>query len=127
MGVPLFVYGTLLTGGSNYHVVEPYVVQVRSGAVRGRLVDAGDYPALIIDRNGEPVAGEWLFLSAGALKVLDSFEGYQGPGKPNEYDRIWVRDALKDEEGWVYVWRDPRGCPVIHGGDWLAFLSAKEK
>lgn len=127
MGVPLFVYGTLLSGGSNDHVVEPYVVQVRSGTVRGRLVDAGDYPALIPDRNGELVAGEWLFLRAGALKVLDEFEGYYGPGKQNEYERIWVRDAQMDEEGWVYVWRDPRGCPVIPGGNWLTYASAREK
>ncbi len=119
MGIPLFVYGTLLSGAENHEKVEPYVIRIRSGKVKGRLVDAGGYPALLLDTIETLVVGEWIDLKHGALPVLDEFEGYYGVGKVNDYERVWLRDAEIDEEGWVYIWRSDRGCKSIQEGDWL--------
>ncbi|MBD2848457.1 gamma-glutamylcyclotransferase [Paenibacillus sp. IB182496] len=43
----VFVYGSLLPGMANRHVVVPYLAREQPGTVRGRLVDAGPYPALV--------------------------------------------------------------------------------
>lgn len=119
--IPLFVYGTLLSGEANYSVVASYVLSVRQGAVRGTLYDAGEYPALVLSgRDRDLVQGEWLIISEEGLKQTDLLEEYYGPGaERNDYERIWIRDAKREErEGWVYVWKDSRGCPAIPSGSW---------
>ncbi|TVY05506.1 gamma-glutamylcyclotransferase family protein [Paenibacillus cremeus] len=119
--ISVFVYGTLLVGQSNHHVVAPYLLSVRAGAVRGFLYDYGTYPGLVLSdaENCLPVEGEWLLVTPEGLERMDELEDYYGPGQLNDYERVWVRDA-RDEglEGWVYVWEDSRGCPLIPGGSW---------
>lgn len=119
--IPLFVYGTLLSGEANYHIVEPYVLSARPGAVRGTLYDAGAYPALVLSGWEQGlVKGEWLVLRDEALAKTDKLEEYFGPGSPdNDYERVWIRDVKYEErEGWVYVWNGSRGYPRIPGGSW---------
>ena len=43
----VFVYGSLLPGMVNHDVAAPHLLSARPGRVRGRLVDAGPYPALL--------------------------------------------------------------------------------
>ncbi|SDB99246.1 Uncharacterized conserved protein YtfP, gamma-glutamylcyclotransferase (GGCT)/AIG2-like family [Paenibacillus sp. UNCCL117] len=119
--IPVFVYGTLLVGEVNHHVVAPYVLSVRPGAVPGMLLDAGDYPALVLSGPSGCglVKGEWIIIAQEGLGKLDELEEYYGPGERNEYERIWIRDGLREErEGWTYVWRETRGYPIIEGGSW---------
>jgi gamma-glutamylcyclotransferase (GGCT)/AIG2-like uncharacterized protein YtfP len=114
----VFVYGTLLPGEANYHVIAPYVIDSRPGSVRGSLYDYGPYPGLVLDGEGL-AAGEWLTVSEEALDPLDELEGYYGPGQDNEYERVYVADAVNPQlSGWVYVWNDSRGCPRIQDGSW---------
>lgn len=121
----VFVYGTLLPGEANYHIVAPYVIDVRPGAVRGSLYDYGPYPGLVLDGGGL-AAGEWLTVQDEALDPLDELEGYYGPGQDNEYDRVFVTDAFDPELcGWVYVWRDSQGCPRIPDGSWRNHVRRK--
>ncbi|UUZ80951.1 gamma-glutamylcyclotransferase [Paenibacillus sp. P26] len=92
-----------------------------AGAVRGTLYDAGEYPALVLSgRDRDLVQGEWLIISEEGLKQTDLLEEYYGPGaERNDYERIWIRDAKREErEGWVYVWKDSRGRPAIPSGSW---------
>ncbi|WP_019122314.1 gamma-glutamylcyclotransferase family protein [Brevibacillus massiliensis] len=114
----VFVYGTLLPGECNHHVVKPYLIQTEPGRVRGRLYDIGAYPALVLDETGDWVEGEWHGISAEGLKDLDELEGYSGEGQSNEYDRVWVEDREANRAGWVYVYGDSRGYPPIPGGSW---------
>lgn len=117
--VRIFVYGSLLTGAYNHHVAAPFVRSAQSGGVRGRLYDKGDYPALVVDEKGPVAAGEWLTVTDEALEVLDAFEDFHGPGHPsNEYERVWVRDAESDLEGWAYAHADGEGLKLIPGGSW---------
>lgn len=90
------------------------------GEVSGRLVDCGDYPALI--QRGMPadcaVRGLWLTVAQEALVPLDALEDYIGPEEANDYDRVWGRDRTQALQGWIYVWPEPRGCPFIPDGYW---------
>jgi len=120
----VFVYGTLLTGESNYRVAAPFVRSVQPGAVYGRLYDCGLYPKLTLCGEGESelrpvVVGEWLEVSKAGLRAMDVLEGYRGPGKDNEYERVWITDARDGgRSGWIYVGADVQGLPLIPGGSW---------
>lgn len=116
--ISVFVYGTLLVGQPNHRVAEPYLLHVQPGRVRGRLYDVGAFPALVLDPDGREIEGEWFEVTPEGLRAMDRLEGYRGPGQKNFYERVWVRDARDDREGWVYVWPDSRGCPEIPVGSW---------
>ncbi|WP_282943626.1 gamma-glutamylcyclotransferase family protein [Paenibacillus sp. RC67] len=116
--IQVFVYGTLLEGEANHTVAAPYVLQLEAGCVRGTLYDYGAYPALVL-KGDSIVEGEWLQVTEEGLLQMDLLEDYNGPGQHNDYERVWICDALRPEkEGWVYVWDDGRGCPLIPGGSW---------
>lgn len=123
--VCIFVYGTLLVGEVNHHVAAPYLLHVEPGTIRGKLYDFGPYPGLVTGGD-QLIEGEWFQLTDEALAHLDALEEYYGPGQANDYERVWVGDALrKGREGWVYVWNDSRGCPVIAEGSWRAYTQRK--
>ncbi|ASS75579.1 gamma-glutamylcyclotransferase [Tumebacillus algifaecis] len=122
--INIFVYGTLLTGERNHHIVAPYLLQVEPGTVYGRLYDAaaGRYPALILDPNAELIEGEWMRVTAEGLSKLDELEGYLGPDHPdNLYERIRVCDASTGQQGQAYVWQHHQGCPMIPCGSWRKY------
>ncbi|MEF3303569.1 gamma-glutamylcyclotransferase family protein [Paenibacillus sp. GYB003] len=122
--IRVFVYGTLMTGEANHGVAAPYVRSAEPGAVRGTLVDAGAYPALVLGKPGGGAAGtvvrgEWLTVGEDGLPAMDALEDYFGPGdERNDYERVRVTDIDGVRSGWAYVWRDARGCPAIRSGSW---------
>ncbi|WP_028552550.1 gamma-glutamylcyclotransferase family protein [Paenibacillus sp. UNC451MF] len=114
----VFVYGTLLEGEVNHAVAAPYVVQLESGCVRGTLYNYGPYPALVL-KGENIVIGEWLQVTDEGLVQMDLLEDYNGPGLCNDYERLWINDAVRpDREGWIYVWNDGRGYPLLSSGSW---------
>jgi len=117
--ITVFVYGTLLAGESNHAIIAPYVLAAAPGHVRGWLYNVGDYPALVLDDNGEEIEGEWLELSDEALVPMDELEGYGGVDADNDYERVVASDSRNaGQSGWIYVWRESRGCRRIEGGSW---------
>lgn len=114
----VFVYGSLLPGMSHYAVAEPYVKAAEPGRVRGKLVDVGPYPALLLEGSGF-VRGIWLEIAGGGLPKLDEWEDFIGIEEQNDYERVWIRDADRpDIAGWVYVWAASRGYPEADGDWW---------
>ncbi|THF73195.1 gamma-glutamylcyclotransferase family protein [Cohnella fermenti] len=123
----LFVYGTLLPEFAQHRLIAPYVAGTAlPGSVRGRLVDAGGYPALIpavppfsSSPPASPcVRGLWVEVSREGLEAADRYEEFYGIEESNDYERIRLSDADRPELfGWAYVWPDDRGCPPA-GTDW---------
>jgi len=119
--VHVFVYGSLLPGECNHGIAVSWVLDARPGEVRGRLVDCGAWPALVRgeDALAGRVRGMWLTVRPEALAALDELEDFIGPESPNEYERIWVRDASGQPlEGWAYVWPEARGLPYMTETYW---------
>jgi len=76
MATHLFVYGTLMRGEKRHqHLAQAkFIADVRTA--RGyRLLDAGDYPALIESDDGVSILGELWIVSEATLRVLDEVEG----------------------------------------------------
>jgi len=120
---PIFVYGSLLPGLENAHYLWPYALsEPVPGTVRGRLVEADGYPALLLAPWSAPpessVRGLWTQVDRDTLRELDRLEDFFGAEEMNDYDRVWVRDANQvDLAGWTYVWPNARGRPAV-SGDW---------
>lgn len=124
----LFVYGTLQPDAgtrmgqwiaARAQHVEPATAPGRLHAVRG---GDGWFPALVAAKGGARVRGTWceLALAPGELALLDRYEG-------REYRRVClpVRTAAgRTARARAYLWRVavPARCPVIAGGDFLAWL-----
>ncbi|MBW7474441.1 gamma-glutamylcyclotransferase [Paenibacillus oenotherae] len=124
--ISVFIYGSLLPGQANHHVVSNRMIAARPGRIVGRLVDVGAYPALIRDesafREERYVRGMWIDVTESGLQGMDQLEDFGGIEESNDYDRIWTADADCSEQcGWVYIWDSPRGCPPIMEQYWPEF------
>jgi gamma-glutamylcyclotransferase (GGCT)/AIG2-like uncharacterized protein YtfP len=122
---PIFVYGTLLSGGPNHHLLAD---SRGGGPVRTdaqfELVDLGPYPALL--RGGRTaVEGELYFVTDEVKRVLDELEGH-----PDLYQRsrITLEDGrqveayLLDRRRLSSLELTPSAPPrVIAHGDWRAW------
>jgi len=84
--------------------------------VGGRLYRIDWYPGLVVDVDGDEIAGEVYAVAADQLAALDEFEG-------GEYRR--VRGEVRTASGetmnpWIWEWREVvDGFKRIPVGDWL--------
>lgn len=128
--IRVFIYGSLLPGHSNHHVVADFVHTYSPGQIAGRLVDFGPYPAAIRDSVAKEcnsiIRGQWITVDRAGLASMDVLEDFHGIDENNDYDRIWVKDIQNAEvSGWVYVWDTNRGCPAIPEPYWPDFFARK--
>lgn len=141
---PIFVYGTLRPGGSNYRVIEPFVQRPTStalGYLAGfEMYSCGPYPAAVRTNNAlDEVIGNIIWLDptkyADALDSLDTFESV-GTGL---YERTLVsvkRNAIVNYSGsmpqeptlcWMYVVPEARVRAVkdrytyVPKGNWIEY------
>jgi gamma-glutamylcyclotransferase (GGCT)/AIG2-like uncharacterized protein YtfP len=95
---PLFVYGTLLEGGSNAGLLAG--LPRKTASIEGRLWMApAGYPALVVG-SGATISGELVEVDAARLAVLDVLEGV-----PNLYTRAKhdVQSARGTVSAFVYT------------------------
>ncbi|MEI7445830.1 MAG: gamma-glutamylcyclotransferase [Burkholderiales bacterium] len=126
----VFVYGTLLRGESNAHVLHGQPLRrVAPARVAGSLHETGSpYPVMVLDP-AHRVVGEVaqpVDIEA-ALGPLDALEDFGGYGRD---DRLYHRTLIRAEEAdggatrlcWTYVAGEtiPLG-PRIADGDWRRF------
>lgn len=83
--IPLFVYGTLMVGGSNFRHIKDYVRASQPGRIDGVVIDLGGFPAMVSGRG--IVQGILLEIDEAALDVTDRIEGF----RPGHRDCLYVR------------------------------------
>lgn len=128
----VFVYGTLLRGESNAHVLYDQPVRRVVGArVAGSLHETGaPYPVMVLHPERR-VVGEIAELQdiGTALGPLDALEGFGGYARD---DRMYHRTLVRADEAdgparlcWTYVAGEtlPLGPPIADG-DWRRFRMA---
>lgn len=123
----LFVYGTLLRGGSRHGELERCggAADISPATAKGALLDCGAFPGMLAGPEGT-VHGELVELRDVplALTHLDGVEGFEG----FEASRALFRRALikvktggaGEQLAWTYLWAGTDRHPRIASGDWLA-------
>ncbi len=107
----LFVYGTLMPGCPNGHVLENIIGKFVPATVRGHLIGAGwsasmGYPGIKLDPEGDTVHG-YLFYSHNLCDhwdFLDTFEGDEFVRMPVIAERY---DEL-DVDTYIYVLKEEK-------------------
>lgn len=120
--IPLFVYGTLRSGGSN-HWRMANASFFSAAITHGSLYCIDWYPGLVIDQSSSIVYGELYYCDELLLQKLDDFEG------DIEYDR--QKRIVKTPDGqeieafiWVYK-KSIDTFTKITSGDWLLHYNRK--
>jgi gamma-glutamylcyclotransferase (GGCT)/AIG2-like uncharacterized protein YtfP len=120
-----FFYGTLMHGEERHHIVRQHEPTLtRPATVRGRLVDVGSYPGLVLDRDGT-VHGERVTVNRCAclLTKLDEIEGFRGfEAEHNLFRRTLITvdadNVHPSRPSWTYTIQDPSKCQDIASGCW---------
>ncbi len=127
MKASVFVYGTLMRGEANHHILVEVGAQSLGDALTvapRQLVDLGPYPALLAadaarDPHASRVAGELYEVDEAAFVVLDRFEDC-----PDVYvrERIMLEHAGVQSTSWTYVLTGeaPSHATLIAGGRYAA-------
>ncbi|CAM4472614.1 gamma-glutamylcyclotransferase (GGCT)/AIG2-like uncharacterized protein YtfP [Paenibacillus endophyticus] len=128
----VFVYGSLLPGQSNHHIIFPHLLACKEGWIAARLVDCGAYPAAVRDeiaiRRNSIIRGQWIAVDRAGVAAMDRLEEFYGIEEQNDYERVWLPDA-KDATiaGWSYVWESTRGYPVVGLDYWPDYQAGKQR
>ncbi len=107
----LFVYGTLRSdsGHAMHDVLAAGAELVGRGRVAGALVDLGEYPGLVLAREGSVRGEVWRVRDASLWATLDAYEGIGPDAEVAEsYERVRVDVRLDDgptAAAWTYAWR----------------------
>jgi gamma-glutamylcyclotransferase (GGCT)/AIG2-like uncharacterized protein YtfP len=116
----VFVYGTLLAGEVNHHLLAgaEYL-----GAHRTErcftLVNLGAYPGLV-SGGRTAVVGEVYRVDGAGLRMLDRLEDY-----PRLYDRRLIQTRFG--RAWAYLYRgSTANRRVLPGGDWREHSGARD-
>jgi gamma-glutamylaminecyclotransferase len=113
----VFVYGTLLRGEVNHHLLRgaEWLGPHRT-APCFTLLRVGAYPGAVRG-GGSAIQGEVFRVDTAGLHRLDQLEEY-----PRLYDRQLIPTAYG--RAWCYLYRGRRrDRRVIQGGDWRAFAT----
>ena len=130
----LFTYGTLrrAAGHAAHRLLADSAEIVGHGTVRGRLYDAGEFPVLVPDLQGDAVTGEVyrVFGPPSVFIKLDHYEGFE-PESPDtsEFRRDLVTVNMSDGRtvtAWAYIYQRPLFDlhPIPHG-DYARYLREK--
>lgn len=125
---PVFVYGTLKRGFPlNHHLQD--ATFLRECYIKGRMIDLGPFPGVLLDNNGDRIKGELYEVDRGTLNLLDQIEG-----NGTLYGRtITVCFHEEDQKligtpAWVYEYLNVnnRKYNFIQSGEWTKNPLMKE-
>lgn len=114
---PLFVYGTLMSGGKYHTKIHRYFFE-KAWAYKMDL-HVGKYPYAI---DGEGIVQGELYWNIDSRKLLslDKFEGH-----PHEYFRelrVVSTNRMKNIKAWVYLYPKAQNYPKLADGNFRPFL-----
>jgi gamma-glutamylcyclotransferase (GGCT)/AIG2-like uncharacterized protein YtfP len=123
----LFVYGTLLDKDFIMNdFLELYSLASYTATIKGKLFINGLVPFLVPTDDGIVQGRVYILEDERALKLLDSYEGYNELNEFNAYTREMrtVTGINFDTEAWVYVaspYLNTTKMELIEDGDYLRY------
>ena len=126
----LFVYGTLLHGESNHHVLEGAKLLFNNCQLQARMYDTGEgYPAIEIVEESV-IVGEIYEIQDHMWQILDELEGHSGNPEVDLYSKETVNVQTSDGliEAVVYTVCDvSMKSAIIPSGNWVKYRQSLEE
>ena len=126
----LFVYGTLLRGECNHHVLDGAKLLCNNCQLPARMYDTGDgYPAIELVEDSM-IVGEIYEVPDHMWQSLDELEGHSGNSEVDLYSKETVNVQTSDGliEAVVYTVCDVSMKSVlISSGDWIQYRKSLKK
>jgi len=115
----VFVYGTLLAGEVNHHLLaEATLLGGHRTEPCFTMFSLDAYPG-VARGGGTAIVGDVYQVDTTAIHQLDRLEGY-----PRLYERVLIPSPFG--HAWIYLYRgDINGRPVIGSGDWRSLSGAR--
>ena len=110
----LFVYGTLRRSSSAHSLLRDAQF-VANASIKGRLLDLGEYPALVRERrDAGKVRGELYALPDNATGLLRELDRYEGSEFVRRRVFVTLRNG-KRKGAWTYMLRSdpPRSARLV--------------
>jgi gamma-glutamylaminecyclotransferase len=122
----VFVYGSLLSGMGNHHIVEKSKCLGITRSPKGfSMLDLGSFPGVVEGEVGD-VIGEVYEVDDITFARLDRLEGYN-PFNPTH--GLYNRRSINTEfgEAFIYVYNNHygRGISPVENGDWRTHYQTK--
>ncbi len=125
----LYVYGTLLRGEKNHHVLDGATLLYERQILQAKMFDTGNgYPAIELT-NDSTIFGEIYEVPDHLWPALDLLEGYTGDDSTDLYSKEFVNVQTMDEllEVAVYTICDESMKMLeIPSGDWISYRKSVE-
>ncbi|QHT46797.1 gamma-glutamylcyclotransferase [Bacillus sp. SB49] len=116
----VFVYGSLMTGMENHHVLSQAPLLAKEARVNGRLYEGESYYPLLVEEPGAWTYGELYEVDERDLVSLDALEEYDPETDKGTFIRkslpVWT-DSGK-EEAYVYVASEESLGKPVASGNW---------
>jgi gamma-glutamylcyclotransferase (GGCT)/AIG2-like uncharacterized protein YtfP len=114
----LFIYGTLHPDRAPREMATTTrrLTYVGRATIHARMIDLGEYPAIILDDTAPPIPGELFTVpDAATLATLDAYEDFR-PHDPTNSLFLRERAIVTLDDGsekscWVYVWNGDAPSP----------------
>ena len=126
----LFVYGTLLRGECNHHVLDGAKLLCKNCQLPARMYDTGDGYAAIELVEDTMIVGEIYEVPDHMWQSLDELEGHSGNSEVDLYSKETVNVQTSDGliEAVVYTVCDVSMKSVlISSGDWIQYRKSFKK
>lgn len=133
----LFVYGSLLSKTNNpmATLLQKYSISKEEGSFRGKLYDAGSYPAAISSNSQEDTVFGELYTLKDADMIFKNLDEYEGFYAQRPQDSLFIRKKVtvrnlengSTKTAWVYLYnRSVDNLTHIPGGDYLEYLQSEK-
>lgn len=108
--IPIFTYGTLMEGLSNFKMLEGLFIEKKEASIKGFLFDIGFFPGLV--EGDDNIKGELFFIKEEfyyqTLIKLDFLESYIKNDRLNSLfirtvKEVYLEDGSKIR-AYVYIW-----------------------
>lgn len=129
--LPIFVYGTLLSGFRNHDHYLRGKVPVATAKIHAKMLSLGAFPGIYdLDETGLTVVGEIYLINDRELRAIDRLEGYhENYPLENLYNRRETTATIDNENStvtvqtYVFNTKQTNRYPQILNGSWREYTA----
>lgn len=131
----IVLYGSLRAGQPQFvaHGLDSAFKALGPVTLKGRMLDLGDFPGVVLDGGDEIIAELFEILDRSVLAPLDAYEEYDPQDKRrrsagSKEGSLYLREVVDTLAGpaFIYVYNGLGEARDMPHGDWLRWMRERE-